>query len=717
MSTVVSKTSRYATLGLGLSLLGCLCLSNRASRKAQFDHYSIEHIKEAILWVSPQGDILDANPSACEMLEYEREELLGQTLMSVTKGLSCESWQENWQCLKSVGTATLEAVQQRKDGSTFPVEITANYLEYEGDEYGCMFIRDISERKQAERALRASLEEVRDLRLTLDESVVLAVTDVNFRIVYVNDKFCELAIYSRDELLGQSFHLLRASELSKTTYQTMVNQVSEGCIFHEEIQHQAKDGSSFWLDVTVVPFIDSDSGVPYQYVFIATDITDKKRMIEEVMCRARQQEAVAEFGLKVLKTADIVELMRECDRIVVETLQAEGTIIFEAQPGYEELKLVSCPKIPDYQGFIVDLQANTQMGYTFRTGKPVVVENSIKEKRFTIHPLYFKHGIMSGLSVVIYGPEYPYGVLGVVSTQPRKYTEDDVHFVQSIANILSTAIERQRASDQLALYTRHLEQSNQDLEDFAVVASHDLKEPLRKIVAFSNRLQELTGGKIGADAFVYMERIEKSCRQMQSLVDGLLRYSRITTKTQPFTVVDLNTVVAEVLEQFDVQLEQQHSVVTVESLPTIQAEPIQMHQLFQNLIGNAIKFKKPDQPLLLHIQSRLTREPCADGAVSPQASPCYEISISDNGLGFEERFSEQIFRLFERLKAPGAGSGVGLAICRKIILRHGGTIFVKSTPGVGSTFYVRLPEKQDVKTGLDKKQTVVQPLKEFPISP
>jgi len=240
--------------------------------------------------------------------------------------------------------------------------------------------------------------------------------------------------------------------------------------------------------------------------------------------------------------------------------------------------------------------------------------------------------------------------------------------------------ERRRAHDELHAFTVKLQQSNRELEDFAYVASHDLQEPLRKIQAFGDRLRARYADTLTGEGADYLKRMQAAAARMQTLINDLLVFSRVTTKAQPFVPVDLNTVVHEVVHDLEVRIHQAGAEVRIGELPMIDADPSQMHQLIQNLISNGLKFHKPDTPPRVSISGKVSHDSA-------------EIVVSDEGIGFEERYADRIFTMFERLHGRGTyeGTGIGLAICRKIAQRHGGDILAQSTPGQGSTFTVTLP--------------------------
>jgi PAS domain S-box-containing protein len=232
---------------------------------------------------------------------------------------------------------------------------------------------------------------------------------------------------------------------------------------------------------------------------------------------------------------------------------------------------------------------------------------------------------------------------------------------------------------------QRLEQSNRELESFAYVASHDLQEPLRKIQTFGERLKATCATSLSPQGQDYLERMHAAATRMRRLIDDLLSFSRVSSNARPFTQVDLGAVAREVLGDLEASVEQAQARVTVEELPVLAADPMQMRQLLQNLVGNALKFRREGVPPTVSIRGR----------VDAKAQRCV-LEVEDNGIGFEEKYAERIFNVFQRLHGRNQyeGTGIGLAICRKIAERHGGSIAVSSAPGVGTVFRVSLPLKQ-----------------------
>jgi two-component system sensor kinase FixL len=250
--------------------------------------------------------------------------------------------------------------------------------------------------------------------------------------------------------------------------------------------------------------------------------------------------------------------------------------------------------------------------------------------------------------------------------------------------------ERKRAEEEQARYAAELERSNHELEQFAYVASHDLQEPLRKIRTFGDRLATNCAAVLDATGRECLERMQSAAERMQNLIQGLLTLSRVTTKGQDFVPVDLAAVAAEVVSDLEVQIQQAQGQVELGHMPRIMADPLQIRQLLQNLIGNALKFRREDEPPVVRVDARFVGGRAARDALAGEQC---RLVVEDNGIGFEEQYAERIFGVFQRLHTREAypGTGIGLAICKKIAERHGGSITAHSTPGQGSTFTVLLP--------------------------
>jgi light-regulated signal transduction histidine kinase (bacteriophytochrome) len=308
--------------------------------------------------------------------------------------------------------------------------------------------------------------------------------------------------------------------------------------------------------------------------------------------------------------------------------------------------------------------------------------------------------VKAKLSVPIFLKEKLWGLLITHQcANPRQWSSFETELLGQLADQIGIALAQSQLLEQETRYSQELARSNAELQQFASVASHDLQEPLRKIQAFGNRLKDKYGETLADQGRDYLDRMQNAAGRMQALIDDLLILSRITTKAQPFIPVNLTQVTQEVLSDLEVRIQQTGARVEVGELPTIHADPVQMRQLLQNLISNALKFHRDGEPQIVKIYSRQLVTP--EGNQPIESSPVPElcqIIVEDNGIGFDEKYLDRIFNVFQRLhgRSEYEGTGMGLAICRKIAERHGGTITAKSTPGEGATFIVTLPLKQRI---------------------
>ncbi|MGE5752582.1 MAG: ATP-binding protein, partial [Deltaproteobacteria bacterium] len=247
--------------------------------------------------------------------------------------------------------------------------------------------------------------------------------------------------------------------------------------------------------------------------------------------------------------------------------------------------------------------------------------------------------------------------------------------------------ERKKAEDALRRQTDELSRSNAELEKFAYVASHDLQEPLRMISGFSQLLARRFEGKLGADADEYIGYMVDGANRMQRLINDLLSYSRVGTRGGTFEPTECSSVLEEALDNLGVAIRESGAEVRHDPLPTLETDRSQMVQLFQNLVGNALKFRGRERTRI-HVSARQNGEE-------------WIFTVADNGIGIDPKYFERIFTIFQRLhgKMEYPGTGIGLAICKKIVERHGGRIWLESEAGKGATFFFSIPAKRGSGSG------------------
>ena len=289
------------------------------------------------------------------------------------------------------------------------------------------------------------------------------------------------------------------------------------------------------------------------------------------------------------------------------------------------------------------------------------------------------------------------GVMEFFSDRIEPRNARRLELMGQIGTELGRAIERDRAlvaehalNLELAARATELERSNSELEQFASIASHDLQEPLRKVRTFTQRVTATESENLSEQGRDYLNRANASAARMQTLVEDLLTFSRVATRGRPFLAVDLGELIADAQEDLAHVIERTGATVAVGEMPTVDADELQMRQLLQNLLTNALKFRHESRPLEISIE----------GTVDDEVAT---IAIRDNGIGFDPRYRDRIFRVFERLhgRSEYEGTGIGLALCRKIVERHRGTIAAEGELDVGTTFTVTLPVTQLSRTEPD----------------
>ncbi|HXA81378.1 MAG TPA: ATP-binding protein [Opitutaceae bacterium] len=390
---------------------------------------------------------------------------------------------------------------------------------------------ELSERKKLEQDLVATVKELRDVKAALDEHSIVAITDSTGRITYVNEKFCAISKYSREELIGQDHRIINSRHHPKEFFRDLWTTIGHGKVWHAEIKNRAKDGTFYWVDTTIYPFVN-EAGKPVQYVAIRTDITKRKADEEELLRVA----------------AELAEKNKELEAIV-----------------------------------------------------------------YTV-----SHDLRSPLVNV-----------------------------QGFGQQLSRACAAITAAMAAA--------------DGGPVPPEKLRQPVE--VAIPQALRFINAG----------------VNKMDSLLAGLLRYSRLGRVALNIRPLNLNGLLSEITASMKFQLDEARAEVRVETLPVCLADNVQTSQVFANLLDNALKYRDPSRPLRVAIRGRVR-----DGQA------IYE--VADNGIGIAPEHQAKVFEIFHRLNPDGAsGEGLGLTIAQRVLERQGGKIWVEATPGGGSTFFVALP--------------------------
>jgi PAS domain S-box-containing protein len=616
----------------------------------------LEAAPDAMVVVNQDGGIVLLNVQAEKQFGYQRDELLGQRITRIVpegfaERLIADLTRTAAEALAQQIGMGIELYGRRKDGSEFPIEIMLSPLESAEGILVTAAIRNISVRKQAEkhlaqieggrRLMEDSLRESEErYRLLLDgiQNYAIFATDPAGRVVSWNAGAQRIKGYKADEIMGKNFSCFFPPEDIELGRPEEILRITAANGHHEEQGMRVrKDGSRFPASVTFTALRDP-SGNLLGFSEFSHDLSESK-------------ESEAKYRGLLEAAPDAMVIVNEAGDIVLLNLQAEK------QFGYRRDELVG-RKVTNLipEGFAERLIADGN-----RTAAEALVQQI-------------------GMGIELYGrrkdgSEFPIEMM----LSPL----ESAHGILVTAAIRNITV-RKEGEENLLRTAEELKQTNDQLQQFAYVASHDLQEPLRMVASYTQLLAKRYVGRLDSDADEFISYAVDGCNRMQTLIRDLLAYSHSGTDGKAQRVISTEDVLQEVLINLRAMIEESGAVVTHDSLPTIMSSGSQLAQIFQNLIGNAIKYRSASAPRV-HISATKN-----DGKG-------WVLSVRDNGMGIEPQYFEKIFVLFQRLhgREEFSGTGIGLAVCKKIVEQLGGTIWVESQPEKGSTFYFSLPERND----------------------
>ncbi len=595
--------------------------------------------------VSPKGEIVLLNAQAEKQFAYRRDELLGQDVKSIipegfAERLIADGTRTAAEALaQQIGTG-IELNGRRKDGSQFPIEIMLSPLESAEGTLVTAAIRDVTDHKNAEKHLAQMEARYRGLLEAAPDAMV--VVNRNGEIVLLNVQAEKQFGYRRDELLGrkvksiipEGFAERLIADGTRTAAEALAQQIGTGI----ELNGRRKDGSEFPIEIMLSP-LESAEGILVTAAI--RDITERKR-IEDALRDSEERFRLMASGIK-----DYANVM----------LDPEGFIVSWNEGG-ERLKGFRAEEIVG-QHFSRFYSAED-----IRKGLPAMELKQAKETgRFE----------GEGWRVRKDGSRF---LANIVITALR----DEKGKLRGFGKITRDITERRRAEEHLTKTMEDLKRSNEELGQFAYVASHDLQEPLRMVASYTQLLAQRYKGRLDSDADEFIAFAVDGCNRMQGLIQDLLSYSRAGANAEPLREISCEGALEKTLRNLRPTIQDSGATVTHDALPTIMTDETQLVQVFQNLIANAIKYHGAEPPLV-HVSA--TRNSGNE----------WVFSVRDNGMGMEPQYFERIFILFQRLHGQKefAGTGIGLAMCKKIVDRLGGRIWVESQPAKGSTFYFALP--------------------------
>lgn len=457
-----------------------------------------------------------------------------------------------------------------------------------------------------------------------------------------------------------------------------------------------KDGGKIpvRLDATV---IRDENGELAGTRCIVTDVSTQKRAEEVQAIRLRYARGLAACSRALLKKTESENPITDGIGHLLEAAEVSRIYIFE---NIEDSNLGLCA-LPTHEvcaegiHSIIGAQNSQPSPYSLgfdrwktslSSGEMVfgVVDSFPKSERAVLRSQSIRSLLV--LPIHVYG--HWFGFIGFDDCQTdRQWAEEDVQLLQTAADIIGAYMENHNREKQLQETLEKLNKSNQELQQFAYVASHDLQEPLRMVASYTQLLSRRYKGKLDKDADEFIHYAVDGANRMQKLINDLLTYSRVGTHGKPKKPTDCEQAVHQAVANLKMAIEESRASVTWNPLPTVLGDGTQLVQLFQNLIGNSIKFRGSEPPRIF-ISTEENEEECI-------------FSVQDNGIGIDPMYNDRIFLVFQRLHTieEYPGTGIGLAVCKKIVERHGGKIWVTSKPGEGSSFSFTLPKERERHNG------------------
>lgn len=727
--------------------------------------------ESSIVAITDQKGIINyVNDNFCRISKYSREELIGHDHRIINSGHHPKPFiRELWTTIANGKIWRGELKNKAKDGTIYWVDTTiVPFLNEEKKPYQYVAIRaDITERKQAEEQLSKSLKKTAYYKYALDESSIVAFTDQKGIIIHVNDNFCKISKYSREELIGQDHRIINSGHHPKAFIRELWVTIANGKIWRGEMKNKAKDGTIYWVDTTIVPFLDEE-GKPYKYVAIRADITARKETenaltsseirFRSVIENSAEGIALTDELFNVLyrsPAAEKITGVQALDNVIsrahpddlgmmnnkyAEVLKNHGLPVsfqgrFLRGPGHyfwmegtitnmlhvqgvnaivsnyrdisqrkeAEEKLVKSEKIyrtiassipgsvicmldTDYRYLLIEGDMLEKLGYS----KEQLLGNKAED---VLPPGTFKE-IKQEFQKVLKGQtiarETNIAGSDVISRYiPLKDKEEKVYAIMTVTIDITELKKAQRnvielnqgLEEKIILRTEQLRKSNEELEAFSYSVSHDLRAPLRGIIGFTKILEEEYTSQLDEEAKRITSVISGSALKMGNLIDALLSFFRMGKRDIIKTEVDTRQMVSEIKNDL-VQQNTNSGKISwyIHDLLPVPADTHTIRQVWINLISNAIKYTSNREEPYIEIGSYVE-----DTEVI--------FYIKDNGAGFNKAYANKLFKVFQRLHDADEfeGTGVGLALVKKIISRHGGKVWALGKEDRGACFNFSLP--------------------------
>ena len=723
-------------------------ITERVERERELELFRtlLDHSSDSVLVADPEtGRYLDVNETACQRRGYSRDEFLELSVLELqTEIEDRDAWQSYVEEVKAKGRVTFEGRHRRKDGSTYPVEINSTYVELDRG-YMLGISRDVSDRKERERRLKESEQRYRTLAEHFPNGIVtLFDHDLEYQLA-AGQGFEKIPV-EPDDLEGKQFR-----DVWDEGTAGALEPAFQAALDGEERAVELTYADREWV-VRAVPITD-ERGEVFAGMTMAQDITEQKAreryleryetivetvndgvyvvdedgifvMVNETyaeMLGYTRDELVGADASLIVDDEEVIEVVNELHAAVEAGEVEQPTLTGELRTADGELLPVEATFAPVSDGDSGWHRAGVVRDISERKARERALEESERRHRTLVE--HFPHG-----AVALFDEDFEYTAVGgqllaEVEVDPEERIGHSVYelypddIIEEIEPYFEAALDGKANSFEVEFhglhlyahtlpvrdandeayagmlvvqdvterreYERRLEASNERLEQFAYAASHDLQEPLRMVSSYLQLIERRYADELDAEGQEFLEFAVDGADRMREMIEGLLEYSRIESRGHPFEPVALDEVFEDAKKDLQIALSESNAELTVEDLPRVEGDEHQLRQLFVNLLHNAIEYSG-DEPPRIHVRAERAT-PDQDGA--------WLLAVEDEGIGIDPEDADRIFEVFQRLHSHDehAGAGIGLALCERIVERHGGRLWVESEPGEGSTFYVTLP--------------------------
>ena len=636
----------------------------RAERKLEEQrekYYSIFHsTSDGIVMYDEEGKVMEANATASKMLGYNQDDMIGLYGAQFYKDPS--EFKGIREIVRSGRNYTGLSTRVRNDGSFFDVEVNATSFVFKGKHHLLSVMRDISATKRTEEALKR-IEEFSSV-IAKASPVTLWVSDAEGKTIYVNQTWIDWTGRPFETNLGHGWQEAIIEEDRQTVADHFIHAFQRREFFEMDFRIRRKGGRTHWCTATGSPFYNSE-GEFEGYAGSLVDITERKEAEQKLESQNVLISTITNNtfqGMLMTNDKQICTYMNpaaeEMTGYKLEEVQEKPLhyYIHHTRPDGRHFPIEECP---------IDRALPTK---SQTQGEDVFVhkDGHFFPVAFVASPI-IENGVAKGT------------VIEMRDTTVEKRLQEELRAKEGRDKEVLEQKVKERTAD--------LERSNYELLQFASVASHDLKEPLRKISIFSNLLHDKHGQTLDSSSQRYLENIMQSSGRMSSLIDDLLTFSRISQTNIEFHPVDLNELLHGIVHDLEIPIQEKQATIDIGQLCVIDGFKLQLGQVFQNLISNSLKFSQPGKAPVITIRSSIIR--------TGEGERCF-IQYQDNGIGFRQEYAEKIFEIFQRLHTRDKfeGTGVGLAIVKKIITQHNGEIKAFGKDGEGVRFEISLPVKQ-----------------------